>query len=578
MQFIVYQLKNKPLRFSFILHLILFAIVYALAKPYFQSNDDVGMMLLAAGKILAVEPSPYLQFMHVFVGDFLSLLYTYFPNGYWYGLLFISCLFISYWAICYTIIKRTSHHLYALAIYLLYFAVLGYYVLVSLQFTMVASMVAIGGLVLLFFIPYSENMYHVKEAVFKKPKPYQIVSAGFIILASFIRFESMLFISLLFSPIIFYYLYQKQERFNTIHRLMVLIISLLACFILQKYHTYRYNSWSNFLEFNAKRAMFVDYGILAYAPKEAQIKALQSANWTVNDYYMLMNWFFAEESLYNVENFDKAIKELPAYKYSIRLDELIENQIRIYTYFRVTLASFIFFLGLCFCKKQDIILCITIFVFLFVALIGVHYFLKAPPLRVFLPAFCFIAILPMMFLHLTWNNLISHYVRLTGILIAFLVIILKTYYVSELDEPINETAKNREKNLKQLVNILSSNLGQETILVAWRESFPYELILPFSDLSAFARKLRIIGLGTSQQTPDTKKVMQRFGINNIYIDLIRKDNIFLVANSQLVALYCQYMKEHYNLDVVGDFIIANTSGLGIFKIREVKNSLETKLK
>jgi len=570
MQFVLLKLKNNPLGFSLILNFILFIITYIVAKPYFQSNDDVGMMLLSAGKIFAFEPTPYLQFMHVLVGDFLNFLYTYFPHGYWYGLFFIFCLFISYSAICYTIIKRESNQLYVLALYLLFFIISGYYVIVSLQFTIVASMLAIAGLMLLFFIHYNENIRYFKEAIFRKLAPYQVVSIGFIILASLIRFESMLFISLLFIPIIFYNLYQIQERFKTIYKLKVLVISFLTCFLLQKYHVYRYDSWSDFLEFNTKRAMFVDYNILGYAPKEAQIKALRAANWTINDYYMLMTWFFAEDKLYNIENFDKAIKQLPAYKHHIKLRELIDYQIQVYSYFRVVLAIFIFFLGLCFCKKQDIILCIGVFIFLPIMLVGIHYFLKAPPIRVFLPAFHFIAILPMIFFHFTWNDLISHQVRLIGVLISLLIIILKTHYLSETDQPINEVAEYRKKNLKDFTDVLS-NLGQEQILVSWGQFFPYEYILPFSDLSVLGKRLRIIGLGTSQQTPDTKKMMYKLDINNIYVDLVRKDNLFLVANEELVKYYVQYMKEHYNLDVVVDVVIKDNHSGRVFKIRQVKN-------
>jgi hypothetical protein len=563
-----YQLATYPLRFSFLLHIFFFAITYINVKPYFMSNDDIAMMLSVSGKILTTEPSPHVQFMHIFIGEVLSLLYTYFPDGHWYEGFFVSCLFIAYWQVCYVMLKRQSK-ITVLFLYILFFITSASYTLIALQFTIIASVLAFSGLIILFFTPVAHTHLSIKD-IFLKPQSYQIIAFVMLLLAYMVRFESFIFILLVACPVIAYELYLKSQRIKTINNIAVLVVVLLICFPLQKYHLYRYKQWGNFLVFNEKRALFLDYSILEYAPLDAKIKALKAANWSVNDYVMLMTWFFSDEKVYNINNFDKALQALPKYKQEITFKQLWDYQKNVYSYALVLQSIGFLLFTLCFCKKVDILVITTSFIYLFFILLAIHYFLKPPPERVFIPAFYFISLLPLLFTHFTWQNLLKDSASIfTKIAFAITCLLVCISVFSSLKATKNSLrAEEKEEILKNLINIIQPNANK--LFVVWGATFPYEYIIPFSNMD-YLSNLYLMGLGTSQQTPDAKKLLKKFDVKDIYIDLAMKENLFFIASEKLIIEnYFQYMKEHYSLNLRGEGVVKINNAWFVIKIRPVK--------
>ena len=88
--------ETRPFLVAVLANLLLFGVIYLFFTPHFQENDDVGMLLEAAGKLIAAEPTPYLLFTHIIIGYILKTLYSISPQTAWYGYYLVFCLFITH--------------------------------------------------------------------------------------------------------------------------------------------------------------------------------------------------------------------------------------------------------------------------------------------------------------------------------------------------------------------------------------------------------------------------------------------------------------------------------------------------
>src|SRR5215470_3687278 len=74
----------------------------------YQTNDDVGMNLYAAGKGLAQPPSEFLLFQHFLIGLALKFLYICLPVFPWYGTLTYLYLLVSSLTVGYAIVRLNA--------------------------------------------------------------------------------------------------------------------------------------------------------------------------------------------------------------------------------------------------------------------------------------------------------------------------------------------------------------------------------------------------------------------------------------------------------------------------------------
>jgi hypothetical protein len=61
--------------------------------------------------------------------------------------------------------------------------------------------------------------------------------------------------------------------------------------------------------------------------------------------------------------------------------------------------------------------------------------------------------------------------------------------------------------------------------------------------------LRILPLGTELGTPHVAGTLRRFEIDNLYLALAARPDVFLISDEEKNALYVDYMREKYGLDV-----------------------------
>ena len=76
--------RSSRLILAALLPAIVIVGVHAFFDPVYRTNDDPGMLLLAAGSVYVDEPTPYLMFSNHVLGGVLAVLYKTAPSVPWY--------------------------------------------------------------------------------------------------------------------------------------------------------------------------------------------------------------------------------------------------------------------------------------------------------------------------------------------------------------------------------------------------------------------------------------------------------------------------------------------------------------
>ena len=121
------------------LPLIPLALAHLCFTPRFQSNDDVGMNMIAAGVLLSPSPCGHVLFMSSLLGEPLSFLYSHCPAVPWYFLFMQGSMFLACCAITDAVLARglAFDRLAGLAGFSLFVALPFF---VFMQFTQVAAL------------------------------------------------------------------------------------------------------------------------------------------------------------------------------------------------------------------------------------------------------------------------------------------------------------------------------------------------------------------------------------------------------------------------------------------------------
>lgn len=132
--------KNNLIGLSGVI--LLHVLCYAFFPIYFNTNDDVAMAFIANGYFTGA-PSQYLIFINVILGYVLKWGYELFPSVEWYSLLLVGVQFLSLTTLTILFQKRLS-----LVGKMAFWCAAAYFV-VFLQFTHVAFLSALAGIILI---------------------------------------------------------------------------------------------------------------------------------------------------------------------------------------------------------------------------------------------------------------------------------------------------------------------------------------------------------------------------------------------------------------------------------------------
>ena len=255
--------KKKDLLITFLINIAFFLFYVLRCELIHETNDDFAMSFLVEGAY--GERTPYLIFQNVLWGKILVFLYTILPMIKWYAVTMYGMLFLAFSGVTYALIRKHGRKSGVVAsVLMLMFA--GFQIYVRFQFSKVAAVATVGGMVLL--------LYALKYADDKLEKRLCVALGAILSLwGSMIRFQMFAMSVVIVGGCIGLYevwmLYREKKEgwlkqiltyvtvFGTVG---VLSIGLYA---IDKLH-YNTPEWQEYVKFNELRSELWDYGLPEY--------------------------------------------------------------------------------------------------------------------------------------------------------------------------------------------------------------------------------------------------------------------------------------------------------------------------
>jgi hypothetical protein len=149
-----------------------------------------------------------------------------------------------------------------------------------------------------------------------------------------------------------------------------------------------------------------------------------------------------------------------------------------------------------------------------------------------------------------------------GALFAVGLLIAAIYFVAKTN---NEwVMKHRES--QELYHELNPQPDQ--LYVVWRECFRFEdLLTPFGDIGIM-HNFRCVSMSLLLPTPFTQRRLQEFKIDDIYLAICDRPDVYLIAIPDLVIYLHRYLNEHYHRLPKFDWVFGRPPSLAIWQVHE----------
>jgi hypothetical protein len=291
---------GRRLRISLLLvGSLVLGVVLALT-PRYETNDDAGMNLVAAGRGFVDRPDEHLLYSNVVIGLALKTLYQAAPSVPWYGGLWFLTACVSLTAICFACLHNASSEwTVGLLGAFLWFA--GIPDLTQLQFTRIAFLAGLAGLLLL--VSGIKTSGATWQHWFAIP---------LLLVGELIRFDAVRLMCVVLLPAILWMLWRCRSEKNARRAVAVLASCLLVGWGAVRFNDWYYArdpDWKDFHPFNILRVEFMDFDHVQYDSQTAG--AFTAAGWKSVDLQMLRNWVFLDEDRYNSQNLRTILESLP---------------------------------------------------------------------------------------------------------------------------------------------------------------------------------------------------------------------------------------------------------------------------
>ncbi len=546
-------MKSPAIIVSFIQTLCIGVFFFFFGTPIYEINDDVFLTLIVSGKYTGT-PQPYLFSIDILAGRLLTSLYAHFPHINWFSYLLYLFAFLSLWTVLYVLKKSIRSKL--IYITALIFTLLFYFrSLLFLSFTIIGALTGISG-VLLLGLPLENDNHLSKKKI--------LTGLMLFLVSNFIRMGS-LELSVIPASLILFYKILKQ-KYNRRFLLTAALVSVIIIGIsrLNNAKTYNHNDplWKD------SYAM-VPLSWCSYSPSACMYgshrEAYQAGGWSENDYFMNLFFFYEDKKIFSEKNTQLISSNIQWEKSFVDMLKLfpvhISYKIAVNFEYLMLIAIVCLNMWKTIDKRHRKVIALNL---LFCAILICFFSFRGYlPDRVMLPVLFFAGILILTSatgnLEVKFNSISTK----EAVLYSFFasVVLIMAFKI------VAANGMNKEKiaNFKSLFSKLPSG---NNLTFIWGSTVPYEWQNPLGNLEAMDGKHILIGAWTLR-TPYNEEVKRQFGIYDLYVDLYKKSNIYLLASDMQLGMLKMYMMEHYKhrieFNKINDFKEYKL-GSGIFKV------------
>jgi hypothetical protein len=518
----------------------LLALVALVAfTPRYETNDDVVMNLIAAGRTFVDRPDEHLLFTNVLIGWPMSRLYAAMSGVPWYGLLQVASILTAAMGTTYAIL-RVNPSRWQLVVVLLLVGIVFLPCLTQIQYTKTAFLVSLAGLLLI--------LAPVRCAA-PWPRFADVAAVVLVVLGSLIRFESFVMSVIVAAPVVVVAaganLRGALRRWIPVTCAMLLVV---GGFFFNRAYYARDPRWKDFYAYYTARSQFTDYQRVRYQPGNES--AFEAVGWSRTDFDMLMTWFFADRERYSLANLRQVLATAPpAERPTLRasaaavVQSLVEapplQQLALATLCVAILAG---------TGWRRLILPALLFAWAFGVAVGLSTYYWAPP-RVLVSLFSGVAVCAAMtsggapLIGAQSASRAGMAVRALGVVLAVGLILRTTYGL------VGEDTYRAHLHQESVQMLRRLKPRPEQLFVVWREQLPFEdLVQPLKD-PAVLEPLQCLSLSGLLDTPFTEERLAKFNIDDIYRALWERPTVLLATDPRLVDYLRQYAREHYRVEL-----------------------------
>ncbi len=529
---------QKPFFSSFVCISFFWMLVLMFFRTHYQFNDDTFVQLLFRGVGMVPSPSEMNQRENLLLCLVIKYLYVYFPSFQWYGGFLVLTQFLALWAIAVSL-QMGPYPILKFFLFLISTIAINFYYFSELQWTTTASLAATGGLFLIMSLWREENPKHLKKAL----------ALAFVcfLFSALIRFSTIFLVVFVALPVLFTLVWKNGKiiiRWPVFRFLAATAAIILLCIGADYFTYHKDQGWVDSINFFNQHFELHEARSPVY--DEASKPVFDSVGWTRNDLDMFQGWYFMDKDIYSCEKLQKLNDYFPKFMLNKHYDSSFSV---VFSYPSVQIVSLFFLAFLCFLPAKAFRLIALNTLWVFLVLLFLMLYLKIPE-RIALPSILFLMYGAVFFAVSKTKNIPGQKREFSWSWTAgvVLLILLSLYSINFIQK---EYAKNRqwtkyEQNFKYAMD--SFHPQDDQLYTLWDSAFPYEIIGTFDNYDMF-QHFNIITLAWFQRSPTTQAMMNRFGVKDLFHDLVDNPHLLLVCTPYEMEMYKTHMREKYNMEV-----------------------------
>lgn len=507
-------LKLLPYAIGFIL---LFAFLFG-SCPFWLTNDDVSMAMIANGTGIAAEPSPRLVLTNIAWGYLIGWLPS--VGGIQpYTLMTYLALGLSYLAVLYALARSRANPWLAAPVLLIVFVP----TLVYPQYTLVAGYLACAGCVLVCLPAAAQSRFTIGLA------------GALLVLSGLVRADETLLVVLVAVPLCLGCWSATADTGIRRRWLIALTLAGVAFvgFQLWDLHVFSAGSWQRFGETYTLRTALTDFNVDNYYATHEY--PLRHAGYTPNDLRMFSDWFYVDPTVFSVDSLTRLTGEVP---FSGRLSANLRLAATVLVPFTdpqvLVLCLAILFIALYHGRQRHYLAGILILlgIMLLLLLLG-----RPGVTRIYVPALAVLALAGLM--QPATDEEHRHVFPVLAMLVCAVGLLMAVRNQNQVDIRRSDA-----------VQAATRHLPNDPMLVIWGADYPYtDEYLPFDPPQA-APTFRIYSLGEYSLAP--------YSLDSLYRDtrgkglvqaLLAGQSFDFIATGQELNHLNWYFKQHYGEEI-----------------------------
>jgi len=503
-------IRNYP----YIVGLIVLIALVCLSRPFWLTNDDVAMSLIADGGGLADTPSPRIVLTNIAWG---YLVYGFpslggIPSYTWvtYLALGLSCL-----VLLFVFVRSSVDPRIAAAAMVLVFAP----TLIYPQFTLVAGYLAFAAVAL------------ACHAVASRSHAAGWFAGALVVLSGLVRFDETLLVLLVALPLFLPYWLAAYRSDQRRHWLMIAGTTLLVFCAFQSldYLTFSTGQWGDFGRIYGPRTEFTDFKFADYFREHPA--TLRGSGFTMNDMRLLGDWFYVDTQVFTADKLSALLDTMPWYG---RLRSMEGTWRTLFDPFDdaviIALSVVIVMIGVLHRQRRYFVSAIVV-----LALVMVGLWLAGRPgiTRIYISAFAGLVMVGVLQLRESRR----------GLSIVFTVVTLTALLLCGHAFLRND----RLRAMSDRLETTDCTLPQDSLTVVWGGAYPFSLAyLPFKGLPACP--LHYYSLGEFSLAPYALDHLHAYtGGKDLVPALLAGQSFYFIADRMRLNFLNQYFTAHYSV-------------------------------